>query len=310
MLSRERMERMLEAPTVEDAVKVLVECGYPDVEKVTPSSIDHMLAEVRQRIFDDLYLYAPDKRLIDVFKIKYDYHNAKVMLKSEAKGVDAKSLLIDLGQVPVDRLKDRIRTSELAGLPGSMSQGIIRARDTLGNTRNPQLSDFILDQAYFNDMQTLARDAESKFLSDYVRIMVDAVNLKSLVRTLRMGKNVEFLKSVLFVGGNIDAERVASSVGAGTFTTDAYANSTLKDAAEAGAAAASGGPLTLFEKLCDDAVIDYAKNAKFTGISEAPVIGYLIAKDAELIATRIILSGRLAGLSAQTIRERLREPYV
>ena len=33
LLTRERMERMLDAQTAGDAVKVLAECGYPEVGK-------------------------------------------------------------------------------------------------------------------------------------------------------------------------------------------------------------------------------------------------------------------------------------
>ena len=43
---------------------------------------------------------------------------------------------------------------------------------------------------------------------------------------------------------------------------------------------------------------------------EAPLIGYLAARETELTNVRVILSGRLAGLDADTIRERLRESYV
>ena len=89
LLSRERMERMLDASSAVDAAKVLQECGYPEIEEVTVDSIDKMLAAARERTYDDLYLFAPDRNIIDVFKVKYDYHNAKVLLKSEARGVDA-----------------------------------------------------------------------------------------------------------------------------------------------------------------------------------------------------------------------------
>jgi V/A-type H+-transporting ATPase subunit C len=40
------------------------------------------------------------------------------------------------------------------------------------------------------------------------------------------------------------------------------------------------------------------------------VIGYLAARESELTAVRIIMTGRLAGLKADLIRERLREAYV
>ena len=38
--------------------------------------------------------------------------------------------------------------------------------------------------------------------------------------------------------------------------------------------------------------------------------GYLIAKEAEWTSVRIVMAGRLAGLSADAIRERLRDTYV
>ena len=43
---------------------------------------------------------------------------------------------------------------------------------------------------------------------------------------------------------------------------------------------------------------------------EQAVVGYLYAREAEFTAIRTILSGRMAGLDADTIRERLREAYV
>ena len=40
------------------------------------------------------------------------------------------------------------------------------------------------------------------------------------------------------------------------------------------------------------------------------VIGYLVAKEIEFTAVRIIMSSRMAGIEGDTIRERLREAYV
>ena len=310
LLTRERMERMLDASSVTDAAKVLQECGYPEIEEVNGSSIDHMLAEVRQRTFEDLYLFAPDKSIIDVFKIKYDYHNAKVLLKSEALGIDAQRLLMDQGRVPAQQLAEGIRASDLRGLPGGLQEAIVQARETLGSTRDPQLSDFVLDRAYFQDMLKLAKEAGSDFLAGYVRIQIDATNLKSLVRTMRMGKDADFLRGILFSGGNIDVSRILNAMNSGASIAELYQTSVFREAAEAGTAASSGGSLTRFEKLCDDAVMAYVGDAKYVTFGEAPLVAYLAARESEMTAVRIILTGRLAGLETETIRERLREAYV
>ena len=44
LLERERMDRMLEAGTVEEAAKVLTECGYPELQAVNVDTVDAMLA--------------------------------------------------------------------------------------------------------------------------------------------------------------------------------------------------------------------------------------------------------------------------
>ena len=310
LLTQERMERMLDAATPMDAERILVECGYPEVEEVTPSSINRMLTERQQYVFDDISRDAPDSNIVDVFRIKYDYHNAKALLKAEAMGIEADSLLSRSGRIPPETLQEAVRTSEFVSIPGALSQAIQEAREVLGNTRDPQQSDFVLDRAWFRDMLNMAKASDSDFLTGYVRINIDAANLKSLVRVMRMGKDADFLRTVLFPDGTIGEDRIANTLSSGGQITDLYATSELKSAAEAGALAVQGGGLTLFEKLCDDAVMDYVRNAKYVAFGEATLVAYLAAKESELVAARIILTGRLAGLSADTIRERLRESYV
>ena len=72
----------------------------------------------------------------------------------------------------------------------------------------------------------------------------------------------------------------------------------------------AGGPLTAFERECDNAVTRYVSDAKRVPFGEETVIAYLYAKEAELTAIRTILASRRAGLDGAAIRERLRETYV
>ena len=311
MLDKEHMDQLLEAHTDQEAMRILAERGYPETEEnVTVDSVNDMLAKAREDTFAEFYLFAPDRRLIDVFKIKYDYHNAKVMLKSEAVGADPARLLVDTGRVPEQELAEAVRSSDLRSLPGILKKAIEEAREVLSTSQDPQLADFILDRAYFDDMFQVAQETGSEFLAGYVRMLIDAANLKSIVRTMRMGKGQEFLESVLFTGGHIDKSRILNTLASGAGLEELYQISDLKAAAEAGNAAVHGGALTNFEKLCDDAVTAYITKAKYKAFGEAPMVAYLAAKESELTAVRIIMTGRLAGIEPEVIRERLRESYV
>ena len=310
LLNRERMQRMLDAPTAEDAAKILSECGYPEMVPLSVHTLHETLSAEQRSMFDGIAAFVPNPALIDVFKVRYDYHNVKVLLKAEATGSEAQNLLMDLGRVPVRELSEKLTASDLRGIPPILQHAITQARETLGTTRDPQISDLILDNAYYQDMFQIAKIADSAFLAGYVRIIIDAANLRTAIRTIRMGKSAEFLRDILFSGGNMDVTRVLTAASADGSLAELFSLSPLKEAAEAGVAALAGGPLTHFEKLCDNAITTYLKNAKYVAFGEAPVIAYLAAKENELTAIRIILTGRMANIPAEIIQERLRDSYV
>ena len=311
LLTRERMEQVLEAKTGEEAVKLLQECGYPELNADDPEAMDAALSAAREAMLADLSGGVPDPRYIDVFKLKYDYHNVKALLKAEVMGVDPDHLLMDMGRVRAADLKEALRSGGLDSLPPMLAAAAAEAKEILDTTRDPQLSDIALDRWYYRDMAAAAEDTGSDFLRGYVRTQIDAANLRSLVRTIRMGKNTEFLRGVLFEGGDIAPSAVlAVSAGGGSGMEELYGSTCFRAAAESGAEALRGGTLTEFEKRCDDAVGEYLVGAQYVPFGEAPLVGYLAARETEYTNLRILLMGRAAGLSPDVIRSRLRASYV
>lgn len=310
ILTSERMERMLEASSNEEAARVLTECGYPELPVVDVDSINGALVLMRDKLYEDLYAYAPDPRMIDVFKVKYDYHNAKTLLKSQAVGSDPTRLMVDVGRYKAENLLTRFQSKNYLGLSNTFAKALVTAEEVLNTTRDPQKADFVLDRAYFQEMKELSKATGSKFLMGYVEKMIDAANLRSVVRVMKMKKNADYLKNVLFDGGSISTRSLLLMADRGDKLESVYSMTTFREAAEAGQEAIAGGSLTTFERACDNAVMRYVAGAKYIAFGEAVVVGYLVAKESELTAVRIIMTGRLAGLSAGLIRERLRDAYV
>ena len=311
LLNRERMEQLLDARSEEETVKLLQECGYPELDPKRPEEMDAALSRVRAETLADLADGAPDPAMLDIFKIRYDYHNAKALLKASAMDAPAQSMLSALGRIPPAELAEALRENKLDDLPGRLPEAVAEARETLETTRDPQLGEVVLDNWCYQDMREAAEETGSAFLTGWVRVQIDTVNLRALVRTLRMGKSPEFLKFVLLEGGEIDPEAVLKvSAAHGSGLLDLYGATELARAAEAGADALRGGSLTAFEKLCDDAVNEYLSAAQLVPFGEAPLIGYLAARETEYTNLRILLLGRAAGLSADVIRGRLRAGYV
>ncbi len=311
LLTRERMEQVLDARTDDEAVKILQECGYPELDPTHPEAMDAALAAAREATLADLADSAPDPRYIDIFKLKYDYHNAKAILKADAMGMDPDRLLMDMGRVPAAELKEAVRTGSFEDLSACLAAAVAEAKEVLDTTRDPQLGDIVLDRWCYKDMGSVAEETGSAFLRGYVQVQIDAANLRTLVRTIRMGKNADFLRGVLFEGGEISPSAILSvSAAGGSGMAELYAPTRFQAAAEAGAEALRGGAMTEFEKLCDDAVGDYLSGAQFVPFGEAPLLGYLAARETEYTNLRILLLGRSTGLSADVIRARLRASYV
>lgn len=307
LLTGEKMEQILSARSDEEVVKLLQENGYPTMSLESPEAMDAAITAAREETLRDLGDSAPDKRYLDIFKLKYDYHNAKAILKAKAMETDPDHMLADLGRVPAAELKEAIAGGDMNQLPHLLAAAIAEAKEVLDTTRDPQLGDIVLDRWMYRDEMETAEATGSEFLRGYVRISIDAANLRSLVRTIRMGKTAAFLEGVLFSGGNVDESEIleiACDCGAGV--AEMYASTELHAAAQAGAEALKGGALTEFEKLCDDAVSGYLSGAQMVAFGEAPLIGYLAARETEYTNLRILLMGRAAGLDPEIIRARLR----
>ena len=207
-LTAARMDRMIDAPTAEDAAKVLAEIGYGDFSLSSEQSLNQVLTAEREKVLGDLTPLVPDRKVVDVFRVKYDYHNAKTMLKALAVGAEPARLLVDAGRMPAGALAEAVREGAYDKLPGRLQEAVREAAEVLSATGDPQRSDFALDRAYYQEMLELAEDTGSTFLTDYVRATIDSANLRSAVRTLRMKKGGDFLRKVLFPGGTVPEEQV------------------------------------------------------------------------------------------------------
>ena len=308
LLNNDRAARMLDAASFDEAARMLTDSGYPDMSQMSAKELETSLSARRDEIFAELAKLVPDKAIVDVFKMKYDYHNAKVIIKAEAMGQDARRLMSASGRIEPDKLLETYNEDRLSQLPETFGAALEEAKSTLARTANPQLADFILDRAYFAELRAAALDLGCPFLDGYADILTDSTNLKSAVRTVRMGKGFDFMEEVLIPGGTVDVGRIVAA-GDKESITALYANSLLDRAAALGAEAMEGGSMTDFEKACDNAVTAYLKRAKLVSYGPEAAIAYLAAVENEITAVRMILTGRLAGVSSESIRERLRDMY-
>ena len=89
-----------------------------------------------------------------------------------------------------------------------------------------------------------------------------------------------------------------------------FGTTVFREAAVLGGAALEGGPMTQFEKACDNAVNAFLDTARRTGFGSEVAVGYLAAEENAITTVRMVMTGLLSGIDPERLKERLRDTYV
>ena len=314
LLDKTKIDRMIDSTNAEEALKILSETEYASYMTNVKRANDYevILSDELQRVYKMLYSIIPSKDLVDVMALKYDYHNIKVLLKAKLLGKDFSTMLIPIGMLDLEKLKQAIASEDYRDLTVSMRKAIEIALSDFQNTNDPQRIDIIIDGFMFEEMKSLDKKIKDKSLEKYIKNTIDLTNLKSLFRIKRQNKSKEFLSSVIISGGNLDKDRVTSLFAdtvENIVSKLAYTDygGVLKAALENHG---KDGSLNSLEKFSDNFIMNFMKDAKFISFGIEPIIAYIYAKENEIKIIRIIMVGKLNNIAGEVIKERLRENYV
>ena len=127
LLTAQRLEQLLQAPSAENCSQLLSDLGYDPIRD--EATLQASLKKQREDVFAELERFMPEKELLDVFRIKYDYHNIKVLLKAPES---AERLLMDAGTIPAGDLQRQYADSgSWQFLPGDMAAAAEKAAAVL-----------------------------------------------------------------------------------------------------------------------------------------------------------------------------------
>lgn len=313
LLSRDKAEAMINSRAKEDALKILYDLGYGDgSETFAAMEFETLLYEEIRKSFSFIRGIAPDQKELFPFFYPYDYHNLKVLMKAEFMETDSSRFLIDMGTVPTERMTVFLRERNFVHLTDKMQNAILEVVDVFARTGDPQIIDIIFDKACYAEMREAAGESGNEFIIGYVRLQIDIINLKSFVRIRQMGKTWDFFTQVFIGGGRIQEKLFTGNYDEPyeLFAEKLVPYGLSIPMGEGGIMLRESGRFTALERLCDNALIEYAKSAKYISFGLEPLAAYLIAKEIEVRTVRIIMTGLMQGLPREAIAERVRDTYV
>ncbi len=304
LLTEKQYTQMTEARSIEDALKILSEAGFGEEAVISPKVYEEALSKHLAKAYADVAELMNGERFIDVFLLKNDYHNLKVLMKSEITKSEPDKYLVGGGTVSLVDMKTAFETKSMELIPVNMQEAVEKANEAYGKTLNGQMIDIVLDKAAFSDMKTMADKSGNTFVKGYMEILCDLTNMKSFLRIKNMKKPFDTLTHVFVEGGTLSMDVFKQGFTAenpsAAFKETQYSN--LGDAMLHG--------ITYFEKMCDDYIMGYMRDAKYKSLTLEPMVAYIYARETEIKTIRIILNSKINKIAPEVIKERLRDAYV
>lgn len=313
LLSKERIEKMLGSKTPDDALRVLYELNYgSDSEKVSATDFEILLSHELEKTYSTITSLAPEQKYFAVFLYPNDYHNVKTLLKAEFLGISADELLINAGTIPLNQLHNLVLNRNYFHMSEAMSAGIQEVMAEYGTTHDPQVIDTILDKACYRDINTEISKLKNAFIQGYFILKIDGINLKSFVRSKEMNKPQSFFAKVYIEGGNVPEKVFLSGYDEALeqFADRLVIYGLQELLLESIAITNVASKFTSLEKLCDNLLMNYVREAKYISFGIQPLVSYMVAKENEIKTVRIIMTGKMANIPSELIRERISNTYV
>jgi V/A-type H+-transporting ATPase subunit C len=253
--------------------------------------------------------------LIEIYTLRFEYQNAKAVLRAVHNEISIEevgnSILPEVNDINTPWLKVVESSDDLK------SAALLMRRKSFGSAlaRVPEdgsLSEYedALDRHYFETAikaMRMAKGAPARFLSRLFASEIDHRNIVNILEASAVGIPSDQLVSLLIPGGRLLPKRSFSTIASG-------GRNAMLDLLRAG----DRFDMSAFEVVLEesestrslDAVITWMKAREYAmmqrmsylhPVSALPIIHYVAMKVQEVNDLRLIVRGRLAGLSAEVL---------
>lgn len=309
LLTKEQIQRLIDAKNLEEAGKILLESGYQksfsklqrleDYEKALEEEQNELYATIRE--------ISPSKAINDFLMLKYDIHNLKVLFKDHIMGTNSEDLLIKAGSLKLDEIKARIDSGDRLGLDKELRGMASGVADNFLDTKDPQIVELVIDLHYYLNRLKLAEEIGEEVFINYVKDNIDFTNFKNVLRMKSQNKPKDFVKYALIDGGFFDKDKLEFyyhlSMGE---IIEKFKGTRIYDClVRAEERYKTSQSLSEFEKAMDNHKAVIIEKAKRINYGPEVIFAYALAKEMEIKNLRVILISKLNNLSESFIKERM-----
>lgn len=310
LVRKDRLARLADL-SAEEIVRQLAESGYGNIPDASPDDIERMIASELDRTMELLDELTPDPAVTDLFRLRADVHNLKILLKLRLQQNREEPALMHGGVYDTAALNRMVQEKDYRDLPDGIAAALVQLEKQMESEIDPQKISVALDQAYYAYACGSPACRKYPLIGEYFIGRVDFDNVLSFLRLKAMDAPEARLRALLLPGGSIPAEKFIQAYSMGP---ESYAKLLPHGPAEeslkkALAEFAEKGRPAALERTRDNWLISLFRPVKDESDSIYPILGYLAAREQEARCIRLLVTARRNGLGAEIIEERMRELY-
>lgn len=288
MLSSADMQTLIGAEDISTAKRFLQERGW------NGDTTEELLKNEQKNAWSIAYSVCSDETPVEILLYENDFHNLKTILKAQVVSGDWHNMVLSPSITKPQEIEAAIKNKSFDELPEHLKDVAEEAYKILTSTMDGQLAEIFIDKKEHLAVLKRAEKEKNDFLIGWAKLLIKLTDLKTAWRCSLGKKSKDFVKEALIE----DNESLYGNL------------SLIKEYIKREFADADVTSISEFEKWCDNKKLAYAKTAKAESFGFAPILAFLIGKNFEVQAVRIILACKENGWNEDVIRERLRDAYV
>ncbi len=297
-----KLERLLMAQNAQDARRILNEYGWPDLGDNEQNASEHVrqaCALIRKLSTDD--------KMVDAFLVVHDIANLKILLKARSLGSEGQ-MLSPCGTIPLEKMRSAVSERDYSAFPLPLKTPLNTLEKRLSMQVNPMDIDITLDKAHYAWVFSILTDAQ-KTTKEYFRTKVDIINCAMMLRAMHQEKTAKFAENLLITGGFTSPKQWLRAFTQPEKLPLLMHRHGTRIYAAAIAAFLDNEKLPAFEKNADDHLLTFFMPYRRSISDKERLIGYLLMRERESAAVRLIMAGKENHFPEDALRERLRELY-
>lgn len=308
LLTKNQWQEIQNKDTLEGLRNVLSATVYaPFVKEPNfAEKFEDALKKRRSALFAWAYEVAPEPELVDIYTLRYTFHNLKVFTKADLTGQNLDHLYVPDGRFDPDMLKSAVRTQASSILPDYLLAGISEVMNYFHEGKILQGIDIIYDRIFLTVSKQLALKLGYPELIEEVESFIDLTNITIMGRGIIQRQTPPFLTTVLSSSGSIPkSDFLAFSHASLKEYTDFVLNTKYKDII---AKVVKEGLLnvTKMAVVRDDYLTQFYAQSKTMAFGPLPLLAFLNAKEIEEKNLRLFVTGLNNGFSKEMLAERMR----